>query len=373
MHLERVKTVAAAGDGALKRAQACASRLFGSSTMQAKRSRHESLIVPPLVDSVLVLSCITYNDITRLALDSTSGILLRGVLGLAFCRLDKHHPTLIITTGSSTWGERSVLWRGSRGTIDPDSRDGAWTRGEQSSPARPSSSLLAAPPAPGPAPSSTRPVKEFHEQPSERHAERRTFSYAVNERSLFTFARGLQGGRGCSTPPTGCCDSEGPGRRDKKEERKKGGKKSAVLIWEEGSATRPVLVNRIHPSRRAVRPRRAAITSGISHVVGQFFRPSPPPPPSPPRPHPGDECLTTEFLNPFVGHMSQRKNVGRHLSARPRSFLLVPLRSSSSASSAPPPPVRENESRSRVFFRSRNRSRETPPLLASAPRRALIN
>jgi len=135
----------------------------------------------------------------------------------------------------------------------------------------------------------------------------------------------------------------------KKREEKKRKKKSAVLIWEEGSAT-PVLVNRIHPSRRAVRPRRAAITSGISHVVGQFFRLSSPPPP----PHPG---LTTEFLNPFAGHMSQRKNVGRHLSARPRSFLR-PATSSSSPSSS------EKTRVARILFRSRNRSRETPLLLA---------
>jgi len=145
---------------------------------------------------------------------------------------------------------------------------------------------------------------------------------------------------------------EGGGLEEgKKRGEKKRKKKSAVLIWEEGSAT-PVLVNRIHPSRRAVRPRRAAITSGISHVVGQFFRLSSPPPPPP---HPG---LTTEFLNPFAGHMSQRKNVGRHLSARPCSFLR-PATSSSSPSSS------EKTRVARILFRSRNRSRETPLLLAS--------
>jgi len=82
-------------------------------------------------------------------------------------------------------------------------------------------------------------------------------------------ARDLQGGRGCSTLPTGY--SEGPGGGGKRGERKKRKKKSAILIWEERSAT-PVLVNRIHPSRRAVRPQRVAITAAESRMSwGSFF------------------------------------------------------------------------------------------------------
>lgn len=111
------------------------------------------------------------------------------------------------------------------------------------------------------------------------------------------------------------------GQKSLRKKRKKCGP-----IWEKDHDPR-VSVNRIHPLL-AWKSRRAAITGGILYCGVVFCR------------RRRRRRLTrsaTEFLNPFAfraGHMSQRKNVGKHLSARPRRspslsffFLYLPFSS----------------------------------------------